>query len=371
MFINFCLRHHKDFGGTYTAQVLFSRAIESYFVDLQIPGYISSSEADYTIPGSINPFTAYLKSGSHKFFQFIPKSIRNKTQGVIAHGLFLAQFSYALQLSKHLQVPLYIVPHGGSDPYVFSYGKLKKNLWLNILGKYASRHAKKFIFSTELERTKSVFPDAVMKGVVCPFSVEVPDNINRDSCKIWLRQKFRLVESTKILIYFSKLDHYKRPLETIRAFIKVRPNGWKLLVIGYSDKPDVQKQVQAYANDPDVIISPPIFDQKKWWYLAGSDLFVLFSNRENFSFCAVESAAMGLPIYISRGVDIYPFFSRNNEFLVFDIETQFDIELIFRSLSSLSLEELDNLGNYCHQVVINNFTFEKFKENLCAELILG
>ena len=75
IFINFCSRLHPDHGGTYTAASMFRRAVESYFIDLQMPGYDSPSEADYTVSGSINPFTAMVKSSFPSFFSFIPEKV--------------------------------------------------------------------------------------------------------------------------------------------------------------------------------------------------------------------------------------------------------------------------------------------------------
>lgn len=55
IFINFCLRQHPDYDGTYTAQSLFRKALNTYFIELQMPGYNIPSEADFTVPGSTNP----------------------------------------------------------------------------------------------------------------------------------------------------------------------------------------------------------------------------------------------------------------------------------------------------------------------------
>ncbi len=62
IFINFCLRQHPDYGGTYTAQSLFCKALNTYFIDLQMPGHNTSSEADFTVSGSTNPISAWVKS---------------------------------------------------------------------------------------------------------------------------------------------------------------------------------------------------------------------------------------------------------------------------------------------------------------------
>ncbi len=62
IFINFCLRQHPDYGGTYTAQSLFSKALNTYFIDLQIPVHNVPSEADFTVSGSTNLISAWVKS---------------------------------------------------------------------------------------------------------------------------------------------------------------------------------------------------------------------------------------------------------------------------------------------------------------------
>lgn len=370
MFINFCMRQHPDFGGTYTAQVLFSRAINCYFIDLQISGFDSPSEANYTIKGSINPFLAYIKASSFSFFEFIPDEVKKQIKGIIIHGSFLAHFSYGLQLSKHLQVPLYLVPHGTADPYMFSYGKLKKLLWLNILGNYAARCSEKIIFTAKAELEKSVFSFSRSKGVICPLSVEIPHDLDDKTFNRKLvRQKLGFSETDKILLYFSKLDNGKRPLETIQAFIKVRPKGWKLLVIGYYTDANFYEQVKLYSNKDNVLVCPPVFGKEKWSYLAASDLFVLFSHKENFCFAAIESAAFGLPIYISKGVDTYTCFQSNTNLkMVFDIQSSIDIELALQSLSSLSDDELQKMGSHCRNVVSQNFTYDNFAKCLHSAL---
>jgi glycosyltransferase involved in cell wall biosynthesis len=369
LFINFCPRLHQDHGGTYTAASMFRRAVESYFIDLQMPGYDSPSEADYTVSGSINPFTALVKSGFPSFFSFIPEKVKEKTSGVIAHGAFLAHFSYAYQLSRHLRVPLYLVPHGTTDPYVFSYGKLKKRIWLEMIGKPATHQAKKIIFSTALERDKSILPFARNKGNICPFSVEPPQDIERISCRRWLRQQLGLSDEEKILLYFGKYDQFKHPLETLRSFVKVKPKNWNFLIMGYGNDKSLKEKIASYSSLSNVFIHPPVFGQDKWKFLAGSDLFVLFSHRENFGFAVAEAASVGLPVYISTGVDIYPFFEHERERLVFDISTEQDIEKALSTLDKISDDNLEYLGQFCREIALKNFSLQQFSQSLKNILI--
>lgn len=363
-YINFCLRQYPDFGGTYTAQNLFKKVLNCYFIDLQIPNFPNNSEADYTISDGINPFTVYFKSLHSDFFSFIPIHIRQNAVGVIVHSLFLSHFSCAYNCSKQLGLPLYIVPHGASDPYVFTYGKFKKKLWLNTIGNLASRHCKKIIFSAEPERKKSVFKESINKGVVCPFAVSIPKNISKSDCRRFIHDKFNLSEDEKVLLYFGKLDPFKRPLETIESFIRVNLKNWKLLVIGYYDNIDYRDQIYSFSSHPGIIIHRPVFGNEKWLFLAGSDLCVLFSHRENFGFSLVEAASVGTPIMISQGVDIFPYFHNPDHNMVFPISKNRDIDDALSCLNNYERDSLDSLGLIHQNIVKENFSFRAFSDSL-------
>ena len=53
-----------------------------------------------------------------------------------------------------------------------------------------------------------------------------------------------------------------------------------------------------------------------------------------------EAASVGLPVYISTGVDIHPFFEYERERLVFDISTEQDIEKALSTLDKISDDDL-------------------------------
>ncbi|MEA5559378.1 glycosyltransferase [Nodularia spumigena] len=317
----------------------------------------------------INPFTGYLKSLGSEALSFIPANIRKNAAGIIAHNLFLSHFSYAYNCSKQLGLPLYIIPHGASDPYVFSYNKIKKKLWLNIIGKLASSHCKRIIFSSELERQKSVFNQSIEKGVICPYAVDIPQNIDKLDCRQFILHKFNLSEDDKILLYFGKLDPFKRPLETIESFIRIKPKNWKLLVIGYYDNLSYRDKIYSFSFDPDIIIHPPVFGMEKWMFLAGSDLFVLFSHRENFGFSVTEAASVATPVMISQGVDIYPFFKNASKDLVFSISDTQDIDEALSSLNHYDQNHLKFLGLTHQNIVKENFSLSSFSD--CLYKILG
>ncbi|MFM7786854.1 MAG: glycosyltransferase, partial [Microcystis panniformis] len=151
---------------------------------------------------------------------------------------------------------------------------------------------------------------------------------------------------------------------TLRSFVKVKPKNWNFLIMGYGQDESLKEKIVSYSSLPNVFIYPPVFDQDKWKFLSGSDLFVLFSHRENFGFSVAEAASVGLPVYISTGVDIYPFFENERERLVFDISTEQDIEKALSTLDKISDDDLQYIGSFCREIALKNFSFEQFSGNL-------
>ena len=183
-----------------------------------------------------------------------------------------------------------------------------------------------------------------------------------------MRQHLGLSDSDKILLYFSKLDNFKRPIETIESFLKIKPKNWKLLIVGYYQDLSLKAKIDTYAKNPNIVIHPPVFGQDKWNFLAGSDMFVLFSHRENFGFSVAEAASVGTPVLISRGVDIHPYFESLYNQLIFDIKSEEDIDRAIYSLESFDEYTIRSLGEICRDIVLENFSFENFSHCLKKKL---
>ena len=77
-----------------------------------------------------------------------------------------------------------------------------------------------------------------------------------------------------------------------------------------------------------------------------------------------EAASVGLPVYISTGVDIYPFFENERERLIFDISTEQDIEKALSTLDKISDDDLQYLGSFCREVALKKFSFDQFSGNV-------
>jgi glycosyltransferase involved in cell wall biosynthesis len=365
MYINFCTRHHPDMGGLYTCQGLFQSALDSFFIDLELDKYPGKSLADFTISGSKDPLTALVRAKSPNFFEFIPNSVLNSTKGIIIHSGFLAHFTYGVELSNLLNVPLYFVPHGSSDPYIYSYGVIKKWIWLQFFGKLGTKLAKNIIYSSKYEKSKSVLPFSDSKGELCHWAVPQNFELGKQDSRESLRMKLKLKPTDKIVLFFSRIEKMKRPLETVKAFLALNLPNWKLLIVGPQQDVAISSKIAQYAESfNNIILHPPVFGSEKWMLLAGVDAYVLMSHRENFGFTVAEAALSQTPVFISKGVDIYPFFESKDVKNVFDIHCEADIRQCFNSMANASDNDLIDLGLFCESVVKEQFTYQQFTESL-------
>jgi len=126
----------------------------------------------------------------------------------------------------------------------------------------------------------------------------------------------------------------------------------------------LQTELEQYSQHPNIKLLPPIFGEEKWQFLAGADLYILLSHRENFGFTIAEAASIGLPIYISKGVDIHPFFQNFNIPLVFEIESSQDIDQVMATLENLTEQQLKSAGKFCQNIVLKYFNFDKFSQTI-------
>jgi hypothetical protein len=69
-------------------------------------------------------------------------------------------------------------------------------------------------------------------------------------------------------------------------------------------------------------------------------------------------------VYISTGVDIYPFFKNERERLIFDISTEQDIEKALSTLDKISDDDLRYPGSFCREVALKKFSFDQFSGNV-------
>lgn len=197
--------------------------------------------------------------------------------------------------------PFLIHPHNSLDPYDMRKRSTMKRVLRPIVG-WMVRSSAGLWFTTDEEAERSDDHGGPVAKLVSPLSVPEPgERGDRDR----FRRTHGIPAEDFVLLFLGRLDRKKGLPRTIAAFADAQaPRSW--LVIAGSGPADVTAAVEeAVHTSParDRILMPGYLKDTAYAdAFAGSDLFVLHSDNENFGLAPVEAAFAGLPCLLSRDV---------------------------------------------------------------------
>lgn len=217
------------------------------------------------------------------------------------HEVYSFPVLAAAVIARLRRVPYVVHPHNSLDPYdLGKHAAMKRVLrpgvrWL--IGSSAG-----LWFTTDEELRRSDDHGATVPKVVSPLSVEAPTERGDRSR---FRATYKIAETDFVVLFLGRLDAKKGLLRTIEAFANARaPEAW-LVIAGSGDAAITAEVEQAVRNSPArdrILLSGYLKDAAHLDAFAGSDLFILHSDNENFGLAPVEAAVASLPCLLSRDV---------------------------------------------------------------------
>ena len=222
---------------------------------------------------------------------------------VLIHVPYRFHAGWAAAWCRKHGVPYSFVPHGAFDPYVFTYRAWQKKLWLRTVGKRLFAGASFVLYATLGEAEKGERATGPYSRQVLPWPNPVPAEVDRAGSNRRVRERFSISESARILLFLGRLHPMKRPRETVEAFLATQPRDWHLIVAGPADGVTIEELKELGGA---VHVCGPVFGREKTELLSGVDALVLFSHRENFGFVVTEALAHGIPVVVSRELDLAP-----------------------------------------------------------------
>lgn len=361
--LQFTLPHHPSMGGIYTGHEDFRNILDAPIVEVEPSSLLNQTKGDYQIKfsgiGFLEKFGIPIN---------IPKVISTlqslKIDLIIIHSLFHIHSIIGYFYAKQKGIPYLFVPHGTLDPYVFSYRKAQKILWMNLFGQKFINNSSAIICSSSREAEKAYRYLDNANIEICPWGIREPEKMETSTWKEEIRNKLNLPSEQRVLIFLGRINQVKRILETAQAFQNLRPQGWTLLIVGYPEEVSIYREIENISDGKIIYYHPPIEPSEKWKFLAAADAFINLSYKENFGYAVAEAALVGLPILISDGVDIYPMLKSVGAADVISIKSEIDITNGIHIFLSKSLPELKIMGLKARELAINNFTYDSFSLNL-------
>ncbi len=226
---------------------------------------------------------------------------------VFIHGLFYHAAIRTACYCARRKIPYIVVSHGSLDPYVFTYRRMRKQVWTTLNRKRLCVDPSAVLFSTAEEALRAASWTTGGRTEIIPWPVlSVPD-YDKHRARAAILKKYELPPQTKVAVFCGRLDPVKRPLEAIRAFKAVAEKDWVLLIVGPATEALPERAVEAACGEPGprCIWAGPAYGQQLNEHFRAADLLIVWSHKENFSHVTAEALACGVPAFLSRGVNLW------------------------------------------------------------------
>lgn len=263
---------YKETGGSYRAFIETVRAVYNKNVDIKII-YLKNDviENNISIPKIYNDIDIIHFFGGWDFFS-------------------LKLILYAF----YKKIKVAISPMGLYEPWSLSQKKIKKKIAWHLYQKFILKKSDLIICSS-FDEKKNIYKLIKKDNVVY-----LPHGINKSL--INYKKKF-FEGKKKRALFFSRIHKKKGLIELSTIWCKIKEKNWELIIVG-PEEDDTKKIVLKIIKDNHngtIKFLEPIFDinEKRKLFLS-SDLFILPSYSENFSYSIIEALQFKLPVLTSK-----------------------------------------------------------------------
>jgi glycosyltransferase involved in cell wall biosynthesis len=227
------------------------------------------------------------------------------------HTLWTYASLAAARACRQANVPYLVMPHGMLDPHSVRRGWLKKQVYGRVFEWPLLRRARGMCYThPEEERLAAQTCRRLPRGYIVELGVESPPDCRLTDLRAEFLDRHPELRSRTVVLFLGRV-HAKKGLDLlIPAFDRVsqRQPDAHLLIVGPGE-PDyiasIRREVAARHLGRKVTFTGLLSGRDKWAAMAASDLFVLPSYQENFALAAVDAIRSGLPVLLSRRVNLW------------------------------------------------------------------
>jgi glycosyltransferase involved in cell wall biosynthesis len=215
-------------------------------------------------------------------------------------------------------IPYYVYTHGMLDPwfkYRYPLKHLKKWLFWPWAVFPVLRDARGVMFTCEEERrlARQSFWLYDCNEIVVGYGTPGVPEPGRDYAAEFLA-KFPELEPYRRFVFLGRVHPKKGPDIIIKTLARLqksghwKPAGMRLIMAGPADGAYAEK-LQALARklgvEDSIVWTGMLHGNDKWGALQCSEAFLLPSHQENFGIAVAEALSVGVPVLISKAVNIW------------------------------------------------------------------
>jgi glycosyltransferase involved in cell wall biosynthesis len=218
------------------------------------------------------------------------------------HALLNSTSAVAARIARLRGVPYVIRPLGTLSPYTFGHRRrLLKRVYHALVDRPVVQRAAAVHFTAPQEATKAGARAPAGTSTVIPIPYELPSS----------GRPTRRPGMPGVVLFMGRLHPVKGLDLLLAAVADVRSRGIDTTLVVAGDGPApytewVQREVERLGMRQHVEFTGFVEGAAKRALYARADVFALPSRQENFGVAIVEALAEGLPVVISREVDIWP-----------------------------------------------------------------
>jgi glycosyltransferase involved in cell wall biosynthesis len=245
---------------------------------------------------------------------FVPWLRRNRTRydAVIINGLWQYHSFGAWRALRGSTTPYYVFPHGMLDPWfkrTFPLKHLKKSLYWPWADYRVLRDARAVLFTCEEEKLLAPQSFALYRAqpvVTGLGTTSPPPNVDATA----FLARYPDLRGRRLLLFMGRLHPKKGCDLLLEAYAATLANdpAWRLVFAGPDDsnwQQTLEGRAHALRIADRIVWTGMLRDTLKWSALAAAEVFALPSHQENFGIAIAESLACGVPVLISREVNIW------------------------------------------------------------------
>ncbi|AFY37405.1 glycosyl transferase group 1 [[Leptolyngbya] sp. PCC 7376] len=225
------------------------------------------------------------------------------------HYLFSYLPTCAAAIAQFKKIPYTVRTMGQLTSWALAQGKTKKQLYTTLFERRNLQNAAAVHCTANGEAADVQGFGITTPTITLPLGVNIPDEI--PNAKQRLRQEYNIGTDTPIILFLSRLHYKKRPDLLLRSLADLKQSNQPFYAIfAGTGEPEYREELVQLTTDleltNDVIFPGLITGDDKECLLQGADIFALPSYSENFGIAVAEALVVGLPVVITRGIQISP-----------------------------------------------------------------
>lgn len=215
------------------------------------------------------------------------------------HAVFSHSSIAAARAARRARVPYIVRPIGSLDPWGLSQRRLRKEIFFAVTGNAFLRDAAAVHFSTAAEKQHAEKRFPALRSFVIPLGID----------EVLLQPDER--DRRRSLLFLGRLHPVKNLEAIIAAFASAMrsgdADGWSLIIAGAGD-PDYERALRhdaAMTGASDAIsFRGWVSGTEKADLLRSASVLIAPSMQESFGIAVAEAMGCGLPVIISRDVNL-------------------------------------------------------------------